>query len=314
MKLPGRLVLLLRYIIKRVLMGVAALFLVVVITFFLMNLVPGGPFEFEKAINPAAKAALEAKYGLDKPLPEQFVSYLTSALKGDFGPSIKQRGREVIDIITTKFVVSARLCGITVVVALAFCIPLGCIAAIRRGKWVDNLVRVIATLGIAIPGFVLCTITLYIFCINLQWLTSNGLSTPANYILPVFCLAFYPTAYIARMMRATMLDTLEQDYVRTARSKGVANRKVIFKHALRNAILPIVTYLGPMMAFMMTGNFVVEQVFVIPGLGKEFISSIMNRDYTMIMGTTIFLAAILITLNVIVDVAYKVIDPRITLD
>ena len=295
-------------------MGAVALFLVATITFFLMNLVPGGPFEFEKSINPAARAALETKYSLDKPLLEQFKNYLSRAVVGDFGPSIKQRGREVNDIILTKFAVSARLCGITVIVALAVGVPLGCIAAIKRGKWLDNLIRVFATLGIAVPGFVLCTVTLYLFCVNLKWLSPVGLATPANYILPVFCLAFYPTAYIARMMRSTMLDTLGQDYVRTARSKGVANWKVIFKHTLRNAILPIVTYLGPMMAFMMTGNFVVEQIWVIPGLGKEFISSIMNRDYTMIMGTTIFLAAILITLNVIVDIAYKIIDPRITLN
>ena len=312
--MPGRLVILLKYILKRVVMGVVALFLVATITFFLMNLVPGGPFEFEKSINPSALAAMEAKYGLDKPLLEQFKNYIGRALTGDFGPSIKQRGREVNDIILTKFAVSARLCGITVIVALVVGIPLGCIAAVRRGKWLDNLIRVFATLGIAIPGFVLCTVTLYLFCVNLKWLPALGLSTPANYILPVFSLAFYPTAYIARMMRSTMLDTLGQDYVRTARSKGVANWIVLFKHALRNAILPIVTYLGPMMAFMMTGNFVVEQIFVIPGLGKEFISSIMNRDYTMIMGTTIFLAAILITLNVLVDIAYKIIDPRINLN
>ena len=304
----------LKYILKRVLMGVVALFLVATITFFAMNLVPGGPFEAEKSITPQALAALEAKYGLDKPLLEQYKNYLVRAVQGDFGPSIKQRGREVSDIITTKFAVSARLCGITVVFALCVGIPLGCAAAIKRGKWLDNLILVIATIGIAVPGFVLCTVLLYLFGVNLKWLPTLGLSSAANYVMPVFSLAFYPTAYIARMMRSTMLDTLGQDYVRTARSKGVSSNKVLFKHAARNAVLPVVTYLGPMMAFMMTGNFVVEQIFVIPGLGKEFISSITNRDYTMIMGTTIFLAAILIALNVIVDIAYKVIDPRIELN
>ena len=302
----------LKYILKRVLMGAVALFLVTTITFFLMNLVPGGPFDFEKQINPAAQAALDAKFGLDKPVLVQFKNYLAHAITGDLGPSIKQRGREVNDIIMVKFVVSARLCGVTAVVAVALGIPLGCIAAIRRGKWLDNLIRVFATLGIAVPSFVVSTVTLYMLCIRWQILPSRGLENPVNYIMPVFSLAFYPTAYIARMMRSTMLDTLGQDYVRTAKSKGVANGIVIFKHALRNAILPIVTYLGPMMAFMMTGNFVIENVFVIPGLGKEFISSIVNRDYTMIMGTTIFLAAILIALNILVDIAYKVIDPRIT--
>ena len=304
----------LKYIIKRVVMGAVALFLVATITFFVMNLVPGGPFEAEKSVSPAALAALEAKYGLDKPLMEQYKNYLGRALQGDFGPSIKQRGREVNDIIIAKFPVSAKLCGITVVFALCIGIPLGCAAAIKRGKWLDNLILVIATLGIAVPGFVLCTVLLYLFGVNLKWLPTLGLSTAANYIMPVVSLAFYPTAYIARMMRSTMLDTLGQDYVRTARSKGVSDNKVLFKHAARNAILPVITYLGPMIAFTMTGNFVVEQIFVIPGLGKEFISSITNRDYTMIMGTTIFLAAILITLNVIVDITYKVIDPRITLN
>jgi len=309
----GEVVALLKYILKRVIIGLLAMLLVTVITFFMMNLVPGGPFEFEKSINPTAKAAMEAKYGLDKPLIEQFWNYFTGVLKGDFGPSIKQRGRSVMDIILTKFPVSARLCGITVVVALVVGIPLGCIAAINRGKWLDSVIRVFATVGIAVPGFVLCTVTLYLFGVYLNLLPTLGLASPANYVMPVFSLAFYPTAYITRMMRSTMLDALGQDYVRTAKSKGVSNSLVIFKHALRNAILPIVTYLGPMMAFMMTGNFVVEQVFVIPGLGKEFISSIMNRDYTMIMGTTIFVGVILIAINVIVDIAYKIIDPRINL-
>jgi oligopeptide transport system permease protein len=307
-------VLLLKYIIKRIIIGAIALFLVATITFFLMNLVPGGPFDFDKKINPAARAALDAKFGLDKPVFKQFTTYISDALRGDFGPSIRQRGRDVIDIITTKFVYSARLCGVTAVVALVIGIPLGCISAIKRGKWQDNLIRIFATTGIAVPGFVVCNVTLYLFCIKLQWLPTIGLETPANYILPVFALAFYPTAYIARMIRSTMLDVLGQDYVRTATAKGVARYSVIVKHALRNAILPVITYLGPMIAFMVTGNFIVENVFVIPGLGKEFISSIVNRDYTMIMGTTIFLAAILITLNTIVDIAYKVVDPRIKLE
>ncbi len=294
-------------------MGAMALFLVTSVTFFLMNLVPGGPFEAEKAIAPAARAALEAKYGLDKPVTEQFVNYLGRALQLDFGPSIKQRGREVTDIILTKFAVSAKLCGITVCVALLLGIPLGCIAAIKRGKWLDNLILVIATVGIAVPSFVLCTVLLYVLGVNLGWLPTLGLASPANYIMPVISLAFYPTAYIARMTRSTMLDALGQDFVRTARAKGVRQYSILFKHALRNAVLPVVTYLAPMIAFMVTGNFVVENVFVIPGLGKEFISSIMNRDYTMIMGTTIFLSAILISLNVLVDIAYKIIDPRIQL-
>jgi len=307
---------LLKYISKRVLMGLIALFVVAVLTFFLMYLVPGGPFVAEKSITPQAKAALDAKFGLDKPLLVQFKNYVLHALQGDFGPSIKQRGRDVIDIILTKFPISAKLGGISVLVALVLGVPLGCIAAFKRGKWGDNLIRVIATLGIAVPGFVLATLLLYYFTPvkSLFAFGEGGLKTFRQYILPVTALAFYPMAYIARLMRSTMLDTLGQDYIRTAIAKGVPRYKVLFKHALRNAILPIITYVGPLTAFTITGSFVVESIFTIPGLGFEFVNSIIKRDYTMIMGTTIFLAAIMITLNVLVDVAYKFVDPRIKLN
>ncbi|MCL2342296.1 MAG: ABC transporter permease [Firmicutes bacterium] len=306
----------LKYISKRVLMGLIALFVVAVLTFFLMYLVPGGPFVAEKSITPQAKAALDAKFGLDKPLLVQFKNYVLHALQGDFGPSIKQRGRDVIDIILTKFPISAKLGGISVLVALVLGVPLGCIAAFKRGKWGDNLIRVIATLGIAVPGFVLATLLLYYFTPvkSLFAFGEGGLKTFRQYILPVTALAFYPMAYIARLMRSTMLDTLGQDYIRTAIAKGVPRYKVLFKHALRNAILPIITYVGPLTAFTITGSFVVESIFTIPGLGFEFVNSIIKRDYTMIMGTTIFLAAIMITLNVLVDVAYKFVDPRIKLN
>ena len=306
-----------KYILKRVLMGIVALFVVTVLTFFLMNLVPGGPFVAEKSITPQAKAALDAKFGLDKPLLVQFKNYILHAIRGDFGPSIKQRGRDVIDIILTRFPISAKLGGVSVAVALVLGVPLGCVAAFKRGKWGDNLIRVIATLGIAVPGFVLSTLVLHFLGSPFPQLLpigAGGLTTFAQYILPVFSLAFYPMAYIARLMRSTMLDTLGQDYIRTAIAKGVPRWKVLFKHAMRNAILPIVTYVGPLMAFTITGSFVVETVFVIPGLGSQFVSSIINRDYTMIMGTTIFLAAIMITFNVLVDVAYKLVDPRIQLN
>ena len=297
-------------------MGLIALFVVAVLTFFLMYLVPGGPFVAEKSITPQAKAALDAKFGLDKPLLVQFKNYVLHALQGDFGPSIKQRGRDVIDIILTKFPISAKLGGISVLVALVLGVPLGCIAAFKRGKWGDNLIRVIATLGIAVPGFVLATLLLYYFTPvkSLFAFGEGGLKTFRQYILPVTALAFYPMAYIARLMRSTMLDTLGQDYIRTAIAKGVPRYKVLFKHALRNAILPIITYVGPLTAFTITGSFVVESIFTIPGLGFEFVNSIIKRDYTMIMGTTIFLAAIMITLNVLVDVAYKFVDPRIKLN
>lgn len=302
-----------KYIVKRVILAALTVFLVSTITFFLMNLVPGGPFIAEKSISAQAQAALNEKFGLDKPLIVQYKNYMLSALKGDFGLSLKQRGRTVTEIITSRFPVSARLGGISVLVSMLVGIPLGSIAALNRGKWIDNLIIVIATCGIAVPSFVLCTVGMYLFGVMLGWLPTFGLSSPLHYILPIFALSFYPTAYIARLMRSSMLDVIGQDYMRTARAKGLSQTKTLFKHALRNAILPVVTYLGPLLAYTLTGSFIVEKIFVIPGLGNQFVSSIMNRDYTVIMGTTIFLAALLITMNMLVDIAYKFIDPRIQL-
>ena len=301
------------YIVKRVILAALTIFLVATITFFLMNLVPGGPFVAEKSISAQAQAALKAKYGLDKPLIVQYKNYMVNAAQGDFGLSLKQRGRTVMDIISDKFPVSAKIGGIAVLSALAVGIPLGSIAALNRGKWLDQLIIVIATCGIAFPSFVICTVGMYLFGVQLKLLPVIGLSSPLHYILPIVALSFYPMAYITRLMRASMLDVIGQDYMRTARAKGLSQFVTLFKHALRNAILPIVTFLGPMLAYTLTGSFVVEKIFVIPGLGGQFVGSILNRDYTVIMGTTIFLAALIITLNVLVDIAYKLIDPRIQL-
>ena len=279
-----------------------------------MNLVPGGPFLSEKAVSPKAMAALEAKYGLDKPLFEQYITYLTDALHGDFGDSLKQRGRTVTSIIVTKFPVSARVGGVAVLVALLLGIPLGCIAAMHRGKFLDNLISVISTCGIAVPSFVICTVLMYFLGVHLKILPTYGLTSWKHYVMPVMALSFYPMAYIMRLMRSSMLDVLGQDYMRTCKAKGVSQAVSIFKHALRNAILPVITYVGPMLAYTLTGSFVVEKIFTIPGLGGEFIGSISSRDYTVIMGTTIFLATLLIVMNVIVDIIYKIVDPRIKLN
>ena len=302
-----------KYIIKRLVMAILTVLIVATLTFFLMNAVPGGPYEAEKSISPQAKAALEAKFGLDQPLFTQYLTYMKNIFHGDFGPSLKQRGREVIDIILTKFPVSAKVGGFSVLMALIVGIPVGCIAALNRGKASDSTIIVIATIGIAVPSFVVCSLSMYIFGVKLGWLPTVGLTTWKNYIMPVFALSFYPTAYIVRLMRSSMLDVLGQDYMRTARAKGVSQTVSLFKHALRNAILPIVTYVGPMMAYTLTGSFIVEKVFAIPGLGGEFVSSISNRDYMMIMGTTIFLATLMVFINVLVDIVYKIIDPRINL-
>lgn len=302
-----------KYIAKRLLLAAVTIWAVATITFFLMNMVPGGPFLSEKAISPKAQAALEAKYGLDKPLMEQYRTYIVDALHGDFGDSLKQRGRTVMAIITSKFPVSARIGGLAVLVSLLLGIPLGCVAALNRGKWIDNVVSVFTTCGIAVPSFVICTMLMYFLGVRLKWLPTFGLTDWKNYIMPVISLALYPTSYIMRLMRSSMLDVLGQDYMRTARAKGLAQFMRIFKHALRNAILPVVTYVGPMMAYTLTGSFVVEKIFTIPGLGSEFVGSITNRDYTVIMGTTIFLATLLILMNVLVDIVYKIVDPRIKL-
>ena len=302
-----------KYIVKRILLAIVTIWAVATLTFFLMNLVPGGPFLSEKAISPQAQAALEAKYGLDKPMFQRYLNHITSAAHGDFGDSLKQRGRTVMSIITMKFPVSARVGGLSVLVSLTLGIPLGCIAALKRGKVTDSVISVVATCGIAVPSFVICTVMMYFFGVKLGVLPTMGLETAKHYIMPVTALSFYPTAYIMRLMRSSMLDVLGQDYMRTARAKGLAGGKILFKHALRNAILPVVTYVGPMLAYTITGSFVVEKIFVIPGLGGEFIKAINGRDYTLIMGTTIFLATLVIVMNVIVDIIYKIVDPRIKL-
>ncbi len=302
-----------KYIIKRVLMALVTIFAVATLTFFLMNMVPGGPFMAEKAVSPQAQAALEAKFGLDKPLGEQYVTYMKDLLHGDLGLSVKQRGRTVNQIIATKFPVSMRVGGVAILMAVLVGIPLGSIAAFKRGSIIDNIIIVFSTCGIAVPSFVVCTILMYVLSLKLGLLPTYGLATWKHYIMPVIALALYPSSYIARLMRSSMLDVMGQDYMRTARAKGLSQVISIFKHALRNAVLPVVTYLGPLLAYTVTGSFIVEKIFTIPGLGSEFIGSITGRDYPLIMGTTIFLASLMVIMNAVVDVAYKFIDPRINL-
>lgn len=302
------------YLIKRVLMALLALLIITCVTFVVMNLVPGGPFLSEKAPSPEVLAALEAKYGLDKPLGEQLVNYLKDLLHGDLGVSFRmQKNRPVTTIIGEMFPISAKVGVFAVLNAVILGIPLGCLAAYNRGKPIDSILRVVMTLGISIPSFVVATLLLVLFSVNLKILPGTGLASWKNYLMPCFALSFYPMCYIGRMTRSSMLDAINADYIRTARAKGLPSRKIIFKHALRNSLIPVVTYIGPMTAYILSGGFVVETVFSIPGLGRYFIQSILNRDYPIIMGTTIFLAAFVIIMNLLVDVLYKVIDPRISL-
>ena len=303
-----------KYIIKRVAMGIFSIFIVATVTFFVMNLVPGGPFVAEKSISAAAQQALAEKYGLDKPLSVQYVNYMKSLLHGDLGLSLRQRGRTVNQIIASKLPVSCRLAGIAVVVALCVGIPLGCISAYNRGKWLDNVIIVFATCGIAIPSFISSVLLLYQFGMKMKVLPTVGLNSAAAYIMPVTALAIYPSAYITRLMRSSLLDVMGQDYMRTARAKGVSSVKILFKHALRNALIPVITYVGPMTAYILTGSMVVETVFTIGGLGTQFVKSINNQDYPMIMATTIFLAVLMVVATLLSDLVYKLVDPRIKLD
>ena len=302
------------YLVKRVLMALLALLIITCVTFIIMNLVPGGPFMSEKAPSPEVLAALEAKYGLNKPIGEQLINYLKDVLRGDFGVSFRmQKNRPVIEIIQDLFPVSARVGLFAVINAVLIGIPIGCLAAYNRGKVLDSALRVVMTIGISIPSFVVATLLLILLSVNLKILPGMGLTDWRNYIMPCFALSFYPMCYIGRMTRSSMLDAINADYIRTARAKGLSSGRIIFKHALRNSLIPVVTYIGPMIAYLLTGGFVVETVFSIPGLGRYFIQSILNRDYPIIMGTTVFLAAFVIKMNLVVDILYKVIDPRINL-
>ena len=306
-----------KYILKRVLMAVITLFIVICLTFFLMNAVPGNPWLSEKTPTQATIDALNAKYGLDQPLIVQLGKYLENLLHLDFGTSIKmQKDRPVLDIITTMFPISAGIGAIAISWAILVGVPLGCLAAYKRGTWIDSLLRVICTLGISMPGFVIATMLLHVLTGGIEGLKLFPTmfdGTAKSYVLPCLALGFYPMCYLSRQTRTAMLDAINQEYIKTARAKGLKNKKIIFKHALRNALIPVITYLGPQIAFTLCGGFVVETVFSIPGLGRYFIQSIQNRDYPLIMGTTIFLAAFIIIMNLIVDLLYKLVDPRINL-
>ena len=299
------------YILKRIGLAILTIWVVITITFFVMHAVPGGPFVGEKATTPAVQAAMEAKYGLNKPVMEQYATYLKDIVtKFDFGPSLKQRGRTVIDIVGDGLKVSAKLGLIAAFAALIVGVVLGAAAALRRNKIIDKVIMVITTAFVSMPSFIAGSLLLIIFSVKLGWLPANG-TTAQGLVLPVITLALYPMSYITRLTRSSMLDVLGQDYIRTARAKGVPGFRVIFGHALKNSLIPVITYFGPMLAYIVTGSLVVEQVFAVPGIGRQFVSSITNRDYTMIMGTTIFLASLIVIMNLISDLLYKVVDPRI---
>ena len=304
----------LRYILKRIGLALLTVWVVITITFFVMHSVPGGPFLGEKAISEAAKAALEAKYGLDKPLFQQYLTYLSDILlKFDFGPSIKQRGRDVLDIIFDGMKTSAKLGLAAAGIALACGTVLGSVAALRRNKFIDRVIMVVTTAFVSMPSFIMGTFLLLLLTVQFTLFPANG-AEARGLVLPIITLSLSPMANITRLTRSSMLDVLGQDYIRTAKAKGVPAVKIIFGHALKNALIPVVTYFGPMLAYIVTGSLVVEQIFAVPGIGRAFVSSIINRDYTLIMGTTIVLAILIVIMNLVSDILYKVIDPRITLE
>lgn len=301
-----------RYVIKRVVLAIVTVFIICAITFFLMHAVPGDPFNREKALSEATIEALNARYNLDKPLLTQFGLYMKGLLHGDFGVSLKN-GREIKDIISESFPISAALGLRAMVVALICGTIFGSLAALTRNKLPDRVIIFFSTLFTAVPSFVLATLLLLVFSLKLGWVQVWSVDN-TNYVLPVIALAAYPMAYITRLSKTSMLDALSQDYIRTAKAKGVARWKIIFKHALRNSLIPVITYAGPQIAYIITGSMVVETVFTIGGLGGKFVSAINNRDYTLIMATTIFLATLMVAANLICDLLYKAVDPRIQFD
>ena len=298
-------------IVGRILSMVLVLWVIITVTFVLMHAIPGGPFTAEKALPEAVMKNIEARYRLNDPLPKQYVDYWANLLQGDLGPSFKYESRTVNEIIAEGFPVSAELGLIAVSFSVLIGVPAGMAGALYQNRWPDHLVMLLATVGISVPSFILATVLIYIFALWLQLLPAAMWGSPEYVILPALALAGMPTAFIARLTRSSMLEVLAQDYIRTARAKGIAPLKILWLHALKNALLPVVTYLGPMIAAIFTGSFVIESIFAIPGLGRHFVTSIYNRDYTVILGITVFYSALLVLMNFLVDLAYLWLDPRI---
>ena len=300
------------YTLKRLGMAILTVFLVIMITFFTMHAIPASPFSSEKAKSDKTIAALEAKYGFDKPVGIQFLNYVKNVATFDFGLSTAWVGSTVFDLIKSGFRYSALIGISAALIAIILGIILGAIAALTRGKWPDKVVQVVTTALVSMPSFVMATVLLLVVSLQLGWLPSMG-NQPGGLVLPIISLSLYPLAYITRLERSSMLDVLGQDYIRTARAKGLRQNKVIFKHALKNALSPVLTYAGPMIAYILTGSMVVENIFSVPGLGRLFVNSMLRTDYMMVMGVTIFLAFLIIMLNFLTDILYNVMDPRIDL-
>ncbi|WP_440337142.1 ABC transporter permease [Megamonas funiformis] len=299
------------YIIKRIFNAFIVLWIVITITFFLMHAIPGGPFTAEKSLPPYVLHSIEERYKLNDPLYKQYGDYLCNLVQGDLGPSFKYPGRSVNDIIKDGFPVSFKLGIEAILIAIIIGIPAGILAGVKKDKWQDRAVNFFTTLGVAVPSFVVAALLIYVLSTKLHLLPAAMWNGWRYEIMPALALSGMPMSFIARLTRSSMLDILSQDYIKTARAKGLSWSKVLIKHALPNSLIPVVTYLGPMTASILTGSFVIETIFAIPGLGQYFVTSIYNRDYTVILGVTIFYSVIVIVLNMLVDLLYPLLDPRI---
>lgn len=299
------------YIIKRIFNAFIVLWIVITITFFLMHAIPGGPFTAEKSLPPYVLHSIEERYKLNDPLYKQYGDYLCNLVQGDLGPSFKYPGRSVNDIIKDGFPVSFKLGIDAILIAIIIGIPAGILAGVKKDKWQDRAVNFFTTLGVAVPSFVVAALLIYVLSTKLHLLPAAMWNGWRYEIMPALALSGMPMSFIARLTRSSMLDILSQDYIKTARAKGLSWSKVLIKHALPNSLIPVVTYLGPMTASILTGSFVIETIFAIPGLGQYFVTSIYNRDYTVILGVTIFYSVIVIVLNMVVDLLYPLLDPRI---
>jgi oligopeptide transport system permease protein len=299
------------YLIRRVLWIIPVLFAVSIITFTLMHAVPGGPWAAEKSLPEATEARLNAKYGLDQPIPVQYITWVSELVQLDLGPSYKYRDRTVNDIIADGMLVTVQLGLMAFALSVILGIPLGVISALGHNRWPDYVATSISIVGIATPSFVAAIVLILVFSVFLHWFPTNGWEGPDTWVLPTVALSLFPIAVIARYTRASMLEVTRKDYIRTAQSKGIHDSAVVSRHMIRNALIPVVTILGPILAFLVTGSFIIESVFSIPGIGRFYVTAISQRDYGVLMATTIIYAFAVAFLNLVVDVLYAYIDPRI---
>lgn len=303
----------LRYILLRLLGAIPTLLLVIVLAFLMVHAAPGGPFDDERVLPTDVAANIQAAYHLDEPLPQQFTRYMAGLLRGDLGPSYRYRDYTVSELIGSGFPISLQLGVLAMALALLVGISSGTVAALKQGSMLDRVVMSLAMTGISIPVFVVAPVLVLLLAVKLQWLPAgwSGESGFAKFVLPVITLALPQIAYIARLTRASMIDVLGCDFIRTARSQGLGSKAIIRVHALKPAMLPVLSYMGPAIAAILTGTVVVEEVFGIPGLGQFFVRGALNRDYTLVLGIVIFYAALIISLNLVVDILYGFIDPRV---